>query len=441
MTEFGLEVTGVKHPAVLVAGLLGLAVFVPYVARVVFPDSSFHPASFAIIAIGLVVVLARRAASLDELKTHWYVYAGGLLVAAVALTMTLLNRGDYGKAYVVNHMVVPLTLFAVVQVVLHQRDRSVRTLGQLVVIMGCIQTLIGGLQLATQSPLIFASRYGDYSWLDTMIAEGRVMGTMDHPLVLALFLLICVPLTFSFRSVYLRAGTVAVLLGGILLTQSRLAAVAGLAMVVILVFQYVSSRRVRLTIVSVLLLALGLVALSPLGQSLIGRFQNDQGSNTRRFVALDLYGSVWTKHILSGEGLGTSYALTGGAQLKSSLENPVLMMAVDIGLVWALIWVALQLWLASGLGSRQTSTTRLDGSRAVPRSGAWRSTLNLQFAAVAALLFTQSFSSTATESASSVLVWFALALFTVQRRNAGLAALEAGVEHGRARHRAVGSAQ
>jgi len=312
--------------------------------------------------------------------------------------------------------------------VLYRRAEAVRTVGMVLVVIGCFQTLMGALQLYTQSPLVFTSKYGDQVWMEAMISEGRVMGTLDHPLVLALFLLICIPLVFSFKNVYLRAGSAAILMIGILLTQSRLAAVAGAVMLVILFFLSAASRRARIVIVAVIGVALVAVALSPIGQTLIGRFQNDQGSNTRRFVALDLFGSVWSQHILSGDGFGSSYLLTEGAALKSSLENPVLMMAVDIGLVWAIIWVSLQIWVVLGLGSLVPSRRRRGVHAVQALPGAWRDTLHLQFAAVAALLFTQSFSSTATESASSMLVWFALALFAVARTNAR--AGEPGAEAG-----------
>jgi len=421
-------VTGGRHPAVLVCTLIGLAVFIPYVARVVFPDSSIHPVSFVALVVALLVMIFRRKEAAAELRRHWPIYAAGLLVAAVGLAMTLLNRGDYGKAYVVNHMVVPLALFAIVQVTLYRRVEAVRTVGMVLVLMGCFQTLLGALQLYTQSPLVFTSKYGEQIWMEAMISEGRVMGTLDHPLVLALFLLICIPLVFSFRNVYVRAGSAAILMVGVLLTQSRLAAVGGALMLVILFFQSVSTRRARVVIVTVIGFALVAVALSPIGQTLIGRFQNDQGSNTRRFVALELFGSVWHEHIWGGSGFGSSYLLTEGASLKSSLENPVLMMAVDIGLVWAIIWVALQIGVALGLGPFSRLNRRRGTHAALYIPGSWLSTLHLQFAAVAALLFTQSFSSTATESASAMLVWFVLALFAVARTNTrlGVVGTEAG---------------
>lgn len=406
------------QPAFVVSLLVGISVFIPYVARVAVPNSSIHPVSFALCGGAVVLVLVRRTQVFAELSRHWPLYLLGLTVATVGLITTTLHLGAHGKAYVVNQMLAPLALFAIVQILLRDRPESIRAIGKVLVLFGCIQTVLAAVQVTTQSSVFFGAKFSGYSWFDTMIAENRAVGTFDHSLVLALYLLIALCFTPFFASPWWRWSTTIVLSVGMLLTQSRLGMVLAVAIVVLLIVLDQRLARFRIWVIGLASIGLVVLILSPLGQSLIGRFQNDLGSNRRRFAAIELYASEWSNHIFTGSGLGSSFDLTESNGLKSSLENPLLMMAVDVGLLWAVIWFGMQAALALGISLtwRRPSNPKTRWVFPSSATGTARSVIPLYCAAACALFFTQSFSSTAVESAASLLVWLALALLTAAIR-------------------------
>jgi hypothetical protein len=417
-------VTVATRPDVVISLLVGLAVLIPYIARVISPDSSIHPASVLVFVVVVLLAVFRSRATLDEFLGRWPLYALSALIAVVAFITTAAMKGDEGKAYIVNHIVVPVALFAVMQVLLHGRERYIAGIGKALVWIGVAETLFGALQILVQRSIIFETQYRQYTWFNTMMSENRALGSLDHSLVLALFLVIAICFTQTFRRVWLRVATAVVLLTGVFLTQSRIGLVLALVILFVLILQDRQFVRFRGRILLGSGAVLVAIMLTPVGQSVVARFANDQGSNARRFQSIDAWLSVWTDHILGGTGIGSSFVFTTARGLRSSFENPVLILAFDIGLVWAVLWFALQLALALGfslrVARRDPVPTTADGEPA--RRRFW-GVARFSCAAIAPLVFIQSFSSTATQSAASMLVWFALGLLVASRR-AGPAELE-----------------
>ncbi|KQW06671.1 hypothetical protein ASC66_09460 [Leifsonia sp. Root4] len=398
------------RPEFVLALLICLAVCLPYIARVLNEDSSIHPVAFAVGAVAVMLGVFRFESVKTELLQRWPLYVGGALVAGVGLATTMSAQGDHGKAYVVNQLVVPVLVFAIVQVMLRGNAVAIRPIAAVVVALGCAQVALGAAQIATQGSIFFASSFAEYAWFDTMIAENRAVGTLDHSLVLALFLFISICFAQYLTSVWFRWAATAVLMGGVLLTQSRMILLIAVLAIVIFLFRDEHLARYRRWAAAVAVVTAVLFAVSPPGQSLIGRFQEDLGSTDRRVDALAHFASVWQEYLFTGAGFGSSTDLTEEAALKSSLENPFLMMTVDIGLAWAVLWFGMQLMLALGFSlkwNRLLPQPRASFPQWVRRRWAVAPAF---IAAIGAFAFTQTFSSTANQSAASLLVWFCLAV-------------------------------
>ncbi len=400
-------------PEFVLSTIICMAVCLPYIARILNKGSSIHPVTFAVAGVSVLLVIFRFRPMRLELTQRWPLYVGGIMVAVVGLATTLTAQGDHGKAYVVNQLIVPLAFFAITQVMLRRNAAAIRTIAMVIVVVGCVQAVLGAAQIVTQGSILYSTWYAEYPWFETMIAENRAVGTLDHSLVLGLFLFIAICFAQYLSPVWLRWGAVTVLMGGMLLTQSRLSMVLAVLTIAVFLFRDESLARYRRWAAVAAVLAGALFAMTPAGRSLIGRFQEDMGSTDRRMDALRHFGTIWQNYIVTGGGFGSSGELSKEAALKSTLENPFLMMVVDIGLIWALIWFGMQLLLALGFSLKWRREPVRQRATLVQWAQARWAVAPAFAAALGSFAFTQTFSSTANQSAASLLVWFCLAILAV----------------------------
>jgi hypothetical protein len=143
--------------------------------------------------------------------------------------------------------------------------------------------------------------------------------------------------------------------------------------------------------ISVLGVAAYFLATSVLVQNVADRLQNDTGSSLARGAALDFFLAHVGQYFLTGGGIGSSYEIADLAGLTTSLESSILIYAVDVGVVFSLIYFGVQLVIA----------LRSMGPSGCP---------GLAFAALVAVIVPQTYNALGARTIAGVLVWLILAM-------------------------------
>lgn len=250
-------------------------------------------------------------------------------------------------------------------------------------------------QFLMQGVLFYESGFRTQYWFEE--EQERWMGTLDPPLALSLFICLAVPLLAGLKRRWLQL-LLALMVAGILITQSRVGLVA-LAVTVLATVLFAKWRtRVKAAMLLLMAGAASALLVSPLVAGVAARVADDTGSTEARGLPLDYFLARWSDYALSGEGMGASYRLAVQAGLKTSFENPLVMYSIDIGLVFTLLC----------FGSMATPVL---GAALTARPGAEYPGLLL--AGLMAVITPQTYSSLTTRSAAGVLVWTVLAMVAI----------------------------
>jgi hypothetical protein len=261
------------------------------------------------------------------------------------------------------------------------------------VLLAAAEASFALVQWAAGSVLLYEQYYRTYTWFN-LREYPRYMGTLDHPLTLALLIAMVVPLVPVLRRPVLIAAALPVLLVGVAVTQSRVGLVLALVGAAVVLLRARTTMLAKmLTAATVGVLVALAVQQAQLATGVLARFANDEGSSAARAAAWEYLSARWSDYLLMGQGLGSSYAVASGGGLRTSLESAFLMYAVDLGLVLAVVYFGLQYHV-------------------VARAAAARREQTYVFAALVACVVPHTYSSLATESAAGVLVWCGLALAT-----------------------------
>ncbi|MCC8907986.1 hypothetical protein [Curtobacterium sp. GD1] len=229
---------------------------------------------------------------------------------------------------------------------------------------------------------------------------ARALGTMDSSLVLAGLMLAAIGLLASVRSNWMVIATSALFLVTIATAESRGALGLGLVVLTVLLVR----RRVPfatalgLVFAAVMTLAVVVLVNPELTDGLSAKLEDDNGSANARVRGIAVGVPAALETTLVGNGPSSSFSIARSLGLATSFENPVIMTALDWGLLPALAFVTAQLFaLRSGFRAR----VRVRGDVLVPGA---------LLAASAYSVYLLTFSSYALTSGIAVFTWIVLGL-------------------------------
>lgn len=366
-----------------------------------------HPATWVVLAAVAAHLVWRRTAVAE---VTWRPHPRATLAVAAVPVLACVAAalpGPAGAAQILENLVAAPCLALLVLLWLGGRGRRAKRLSGWVLGYGLLVAAVATAEGVVGRSLVYGSSYAGRAWAGIYDRRGyRAATFLDHPLNTTLLLCGVLPLAVGLLRGRRRLGAVGLVLAGLLAGGSRAGLLLGLGYLAAHgTYRWQHSRKreprprppaTRIAAWCALgLLTLAAVAASPPGHRLLARFVHDGGSARLRWEGLVGLLSHLPRYLLLGGGVGSSEALTrswlGGA---NSAENPVVMLAVDVGVPGALLLVAAMLvWggLVPVLRRRRLPTVEH---------------LALGMAMVQSLGFT-SFGS---RGVASVLIWFFVAL-------------------------------
>ncbi|MDN4472018.1 O-antigen ligase family protein [Demequina zhanjiangensis] len=203
--------------------------------------------------------------------------------------------------------------------------------------------LIGAQAVASRALVWESARLRNQSWFVTSHVD-RPFGTFDSPIEAAAILAMALPLIPVIERSWVRYFSLAAILSGIFLTQSR--SVAGISLVAVAYLAFIGLRSVAarvsvlvVSIISVLYLATSTTA------GLVSRFEaGADDSLAVRGEAWQYFVENWQEYLVVGAGyrLGSG---TKGVTLESSLENAYISLAFDIGVASVALLLVVQAYI------------------------------------------------------------------------------------------------
>jgi hypothetical protein len=378
---------------------LAVRVLVPSVAfQVDLGWGSLHPATVLILMLAGARVVGGPDPSLHELRRSRIAYVLAAVVAA-GVVLSQLRLGLVQSLLAITDAILAPMVF----LLLFRSSKSERSRGAVLLValaLGALESVLAVIQYAIKDPIVYA---GDLErlWWFSLPEFTRGQGTLDSPLDLSLWLVVCVALLTFVQSSTIRYALSLLYFAGVLASGSRFGLIVGGAA---LLFALGSGRRSlagRLVVIAIGGAVGVLTVFSSFGLGVQERFADDDYSTASRLDAYN-YLSGASVRILSGRGYGSSYSLKSSGVLASSLENAYAMFVYDFGWVLGVLLIVSQSWLL------------LDGLRRGPRG----SSLSPRLAGLVAILVCFSYSSFETASAAGLVLWFAIGFATELPRGA-----------------------
>jgi hypothetical protein len=349
---------------------------------------SLHVGSWLILTTFLTALFTDPGALGEALVRRFVAFIAVLLVIAAAVLETKTGTASHGVVLAVDEMAAPFLAFWVLAAALIRRPGDALVLRNTIVALATGEAVFAIVQYAANNVILYNTDYLTRYWYKP--GWNRWMGTTDHPLVLSLLICGAIPLLVGLRRRWLQPVLLVVLLIAVVITQSRSGAIAAAigAMYVVLASRTSTVRKVAL--ISVMAVAGALIATSSLSSGIVDRINNDTGSALARGSAWSYFADNWTHYLWTGGGITSNYLVAAEGGLDTSFESAFLMYSIDLGLLLAVAYFAVQFALALR-GPR----TRAPGSR---------------MAAVLLLLLCQTFNSLEVTSLAGPLIWIVLAL-------------------------------
>jgi hypothetical protein len=374
-----------------------------------------HPATFLIL-IGLAASIltssrAIVAAWKSSAESAWVVYALLLIfLGLVVLSQAFSEHPFRGLQYVLEQIIAPLAAFLTARCALYAGQNFRKQSLSLILSLAAAEAILALVQRAIQEWIPYEVFIRQQYWYKPGI-EDRYGGTLDHSLVLGLLLCVAIWSLWYVPYASARLGLAALYLAGIGVTQSRTALLVGIAgFVVILAVaplptsqtgQSASRMAPLQRLLSIVVVAIAVVGTwSIVAEStVVQRVITDDGSTAGREVAYGVFFEHINEFLILGGGSASAKTFAAEHGSPLSFENPIMVYTADFGLVAALVYFGVQLAIAARAFSQ---AERRDGATF------------LALTAVVTIGVTQSFSSLATQSASAMLLWWVLALASVQ---------------------------
>ena len=386
-----------RHARVLIVLVIGLWILVPAVGAAVVTGVDagplgFHPATWLVLCAFAVRMLHDPWSVQQALARHFLLFLVLAVVVIAAFLASVSTSTAGGLVVLVDQILIPVLFFLLLLSEANRGGGLVGTLRGSLLLFVALACLAAVLQWQAKDVLFYGSGYNTQYWFERQ--SGRWMGTLDQPLALSLAVSLAAPLVAGVRHKVLQAALLVLMVVGSLITQSRVGiiAVAVSAVAVILLAQ--GRAWVKAVMLAGIAGVGAAIVSSPLIDGVTARLANDSGSAQAREVAFDYFLAHWDDYLLGGGGIGTSFRLAFHAGLQSSLENPLLMYSVDIGIVAAGLYFGSMLVLVARRGFRLGYP-------------------GLALAGVMALVIPQTYSSLATRSAAGIMVWTVLAMVVI----------------------------
>lgn len=347
-----VAVATARRPWIGIAAVIVLAGVLPAGRSAAMIGLDWHPAIALTVAILVVqAVRAPRSVLADVSRMIWPVVCiGAFIVATVLFSWSSGRMGAYGP--VLLQFVAPfLLLFLIRRAVTADRADGQKILAA-VLLSASVQAVVIllvtlGLIRQPFEAAVMAAR-----WYNNDAA--RAIGTLDHPLVTALWIAAGIPVALVFRGAVTRIAVVGVLFVALTQTGARLAIIAGAVGVVVVLARTRMPIIGRLFVASISVLGAVALALGPLGATALARFADDNGSARVRVKTLEFALQLVPETFLRGGGVGANEQITRDQLLKTTFENPLLISMVDFGgLFTILVFGALAALIVGGRRERR----------------------------------------------------------------------------------------
>ncbi|GER22670.1 hypothetical protein NCCP1664_11670 [Zafaria cholistanensis] len=354
---------------------------------------SFHPATWLVAAIAGVQLLHTPRALAAALARQVHVFLGLALVAGAAVITTVAGGGS--SVALIDQLLAPVMFFLLI-LAAGLADRGLLTvLKNLLLTLAAAVSIVALAQTLTGQVIFYESGFLTQYWFDP--EDNRWMGTLDQPLALSLALCMIAPLAAGVRRPALQLVLLVLLGAGVLVSQSRLGIVTYALVAAFAVLRSRIPWQGKLSLAGLLATAAWFAAGSTVSAGVAQRFADDTGSAAARADAWGFFLTRWQDYLVAGEGISASYRVSEAGGLITSLESSVLMYAVDIGVVFALVYFGVM----AGLIARNWRQQACPG---------------LALGSVLGLLIVQTYSALATRSVAGILIWTMLALLVLAGR-------------------------
>lgn len=356
---------------------------------------SFHPATWLIMALLAMQLLTDDSRLLKVVARHVFLVLTLALVVGVSLLTTRYSDTSGGMVLLFDQVVGPVGLFLLVVSSLDTRPEGIRVLRNLLLALAAILSTLAVLQWIARDVILYKAYFLTQWWF---AREGfdRWMATTDHPLTLSLFLCVVTPLAVGISRVGLQLPYLAVAAVAVVITQSR----TGLAVMAVLIAYVVTRSQATAAVklaFSVIMLAAGTyLASSSIAAGVQSRLADDTGSTEARGAAVRFFADRWEEFAILGKGFTASYRVGQIGGLGTSLESSFLMYAVDIGLLFTVLY----------FGAQAVILLRSGGRVQMPGLG---------LAGTLALLLPHTYSALASGSAVGALLWTFMGLLVAEQ--------------------------
>jgi hypothetical protein len=386
-----------RHLTACLIAILALWFLVPTVGSYLLTGQqvgplSFHAATWLILAVAAVQLLHAPQPLWESLRQARYFFLVTALVLAVALVTTRTVQSGGGMVLFVDQMVTPAVFFLLILAASRTDGHLVLRLRNTLMLLACVVVAVAVLQWTTKSVLFYEAGFQTQFWFKP--ENQRWMGTFDQPLALSLVLVVLAPMVAGIRRLWLAVPMLAVIVVGVVISQSRL----GLGIVVVTVLYAVlfskHAAALKLTVLAALAIGVYYLLLSPLVTGILARIADDTGSAEARNQAYRVFFHNWANYLFTGDGLTASYTVAEFAGLETSFESSFMMYAVDIGIVFAVLYFG-------GLLA------------VVLRSFGRHSVRGLSLAGLLVVLIPQTYSGVATRSVAGIVLWTVVAMVAV----------------------------
>lgn len=342
-----------KRPHLTVLFALGVWIAIPSVAGelLVGGGPRLHPGLWSLVTAFVVLAFGKRRIIAKGLGGSIGTVAILVLfiVYGVFLTMTL--RSDYATVGFINTFGSAFLAFILVRGVVAADPRGVQRLVRGVLVIAAAETALAFAQAASGNAILFIAQREQFYWFNTSGAASRATGTLDSPLDLALFLVVCIPLTAQIKRPPLRFTLALVFVAGVALTQSRVGAGLAVAGLLYLVLRSGMTLGVRLLMTGSIGAAMAYLIYVPntITSGLFDRFEGATGSTLARSVASDLFfDQIWSQPATGG-GYTANGIFQATGQLRTSLENAYFMVTWDFGIIAVVLGIVLVVAFFRGL--------------------------------------------------------------------------------------------
>ncbi|MHA7155257.1 hypothetical protein [Arthrobacter sp. TMN-50] len=392
------------RPAAAILCVIALWFFVPTVGSYLITGQrvgplTFHASTWLTFAVFVIQVGSNPQALRQALVRHSYLFLVLGLIFAVSFLTTRTMQSGGGMVLFIDQMVAPAIIFLLILAAGATTHGFATTLRNFLFLCASVVTGIAIWQWFEGNVIFYEEGFLTQFWFNP--ETQRWMGTFDQPLALSLVLCTLMPLLAGVRSLYLAIPMLALFMTGVLISQSRVGiVVASAGAIYAIVFAH-HRRRTKAVVLAAIGTGFFFLLASPLALGILGRVSDDTGSTEARNRAYGIFLRDWDRYLFTGQGVTSSYEASEYAGLQTSFESSLLMYAVDIGIVFAVLYFGTLLYIVVAYRSRH----------AVP---------GLTIAGLIVVLIPHSYSGLATRSVAGIIVWtiVAMTVIAAERRTA-----------------------